>query len=190
MPTKYHHFACFRLSTYLFACSCDCMCERTTHVRIREFLPGGGGGVQAWLFWRVFLVLNLFYSFDRGCPMVISKKTIIFHGFRGGGATFARGVQLFPGGGGPNANFYRNPYNLWFYRGSGPPIPPLDPHMQLEIHSPENTNKITDVRALTCTPFHFIFNLYCLFIWWKNIPVVRSLARPIHGIARQMGDSN
>ena len=42
--------------------------------------------------------------------MVISKKTIIFHGqhLPGGG-----GVQLFPGGGaGPNAIFYRNPYNL------------------------------------------------------------------------------
>ena len=51
-----------------------------------------------------FLVLNLFYSFYRGCPMVISKKTIIFHGFRGGGG------QHLPGG--PNANFYRNPYNL------------------------------------------------------------------------------
>ena len=38
------------------------------------------------------------------------------------------GVQLFPwggGGGGPNANFYRNPYTyLLFSRGvSGPPIP-------------------------------------------------------------------
>ena len=35
------------------------------------------------------------------------------------------GVQLFPGGGGggPNANFYRNPYNLLFSRGSGPTIP-------------------------------------------------------------------
>ena len=30
--------------------------------------------------------------------MVISKKTIIFQGFRGGG-----GVQHSPGGGGPNA---------------------------------------------------------------------------------------
>ena len=46
--------------------------------------------------------------------MVISKKSIIFQGFRGsnifqGGG----GVQLFPGGGGvPSANFYRNPYNL------------------------------------------------------------------------------
>ena len=39
--------------------------------------------------------------------MVISKKTIIFQGFRGG-QYFPEGVQLFPGGG-PNANFYRNP---------------------------------------------------------------------------------
>ena len=52
-----------------------------------------------------------------------------------------------------------------FPGGSRPPIPPLDPHMQLEIHSPENTNnKIKDVRALTCTKFHFIFNFYCFFI--------------------------
>ena len=48
---------------------------------------------------------GLILQFYRGCPMVISKKTIIFQGFRGG--------QLFPrGGGGPNANFYRSPYNL------------------------------------------------------------------------------
>ena len=46
--------------------------------------------------------------------MVISKKTIIFTRFKrvqhfsgGGGAKFFQG-----GGGGPNANFYRNPYNL------------------------------------------------------------------------------
>ena len=25
----------------------------------------------------------------------------------------------------------------------------------LEMHMPENTNKITDVRALTCTTFHY-----------------------------------
>ena len=31
--------------------------------------------------------------------MAISKKTIIFHGFRGC-PTFSRGFQLFPGGGG------------------------------------------------------------------------------------------
>ena len=46
--------------------------------------------------------------------MVISKKTIIFKGFRGG-PTFSRGGgQLFPWrmGGGPMGNFYRNLYNL------------------------------------------------------------------------------
>ena len=32
--------------------------------------------------------------------------------------------------------------------------------VQLEIDSPENTNKITDVRELTCSIFHFIFNFY------------------------------
>ena len=52
--------------------------------------------------------------------MVISKKRIIFQGFRrsnifqGGGG--GGGVQLFQGGGGgggvPSGNFYRNPYNL------------------------------------------------------------------------------
>ena len=36
--------------------------------------------------------------------------------------------------------------------------------VQLEMHRPENTDKITDVRALTCTTFHFIFNFYCFFI--------------------------
>ena len=36
--------------------------------------------------------------------------------------------------------------------------------VQLEMHMPENTNKITDVRALTCTIFHFKFNFYCFFI--------------------------
>ena len=45
--------------------------------------------------------------------MVISKKTIIFKGFRGG-PTFSRGGgNFFHGGGGVQCgNFYRNPYNL------------------------------------------------------------------------------
>ena len=49
-----------------------------------------------------------------------------------------RGFNFFRGGGGvPNANFYRNPYNLWFSRegGSGPPIPLLDPHMYYRMQS-------------------------------------------------------
>ena len=46
--------------------------------------------------------------------------------FQGGG------VSIFPGGGGgPNANFYRNPYThlLFSKRGVQTPYPPLDPHM-------------------------------------------------------------
>ena len=43
------------------------------------------------------------------------------------------GSNFFQGGpnAGPNANIYRNPHNLCFSRGSGPPIPTLDPHMGL-----------------------------------------------------------
>ena len=47
--------------------------------------------------------------------------------FRGGGVQ----LVLWGGGGCPNAYFYRNPYNLRFSRGAGPPIPPLDPHMNI-----------------------------------------------------------
>ena len=36
--------------------------------------------------------------------------------------------------------------------------------VQLEIHSPENTNMITVERTLTCTTFYFIFNFYCFYI--------------------------
>ena len=59
--------------------------------------------------------------------MVISKKSIIIQGFRGSNIFQGGGVQIFPGGGGvPSANFYRNPYNLWFSRGGGPePLSPL-----------------------------------------------------------------
>ena len=67
-----------------------------------------------------FFSPQLILQFYRGCPMVISKKTISFkqrgsNFFKGGGwggrATFSMG------GGGPMGNFYRNPYNLWFSRG-------------------------------------------------------------------------
>ena len=42
------------------------------------------------------------------------------HFFPGGG-----GVSIFSRGGGPNANFYRNPYTYLLFSGgvSGPPIP-------------------------------------------------------------------
>ena len=87
---------------------------------------GGGGGVQARLsenssevFSSFFLILNFnILQFYRGYPMVISKKTILFQGFRGS-PTFSREV------GGANAYFYRNPYNLSFSRGESRPLSPL-----------------------------------------------------------------
>ena len=67
--------------------------------------------------------------------MVILKKTIIFQCLRGGPTpTFSRGAQLVPGGGGgggggeggPNANFYRNPYITCDFPWGGPdPLSPL-----------------------------------------------------------------
>ena len=46
--------------------------------------------------------------------MVLLQSKNYFSKDPEGGSTFPReGGQLFPGGGGdPNANFYRNPYNL------------------------------------------------------------------------------
>ena len=58
--------------------------------------------------------------------MVISKKTIIFQGFRGGG------VQHFPGGGGGSKcyTFLKKPIKyVIFSGGSGATIQPLDPRM-------------------------------------------------------------
>ena len=75
-------------------------------MRFREFFVRGGEGVQA-----PQPILQYIY---RGGPMVllhIFQGSNLFHG----------------GGGGPNANFYRNPYNykLWFSRGGLDPLSPL-----------------------------------------------------------------
>ena len=70
-----------------------------------------GGWVQAQrresslenLFLRlIFLVLNLLNSLQRGSNGLITEKTMLFQGIRGGFNIFRGG-----GGGGPNANFYR-----------------------------------------------------------------------------------
>ena len=83
-----------------------------------------------------YLVLSLFYSLQRGSNGFIAEKTILilYQGYRGG-PLFSRGggCQTFSrGGGGPNANFSRNPCTyLLFSRGGGvrTPYPPLDPLM-------------------------------------------------------------
>ena len=82
------------------------------------------------------LVLSLFNSLKRGSNGLLLRKLYLyftkdpeavnyFPGGGGGWPTFSMG------GGGPNVNFYRNPYTyLLFSRGSvGTPYPLLDPHM-------------------------------------------------------------
>ena len=83
------------------------------------------------IFCQFYLVLSKVYILQRGSNGFIAEKTILIL-YQG-----SRGVHYFPGGvsnffkGGPNANFFRNPYTyLLFSRGvSGPPYPRLDLHM-------------------------------------------------------------
>ena len=66
-------------------------------------------------------------------------------------------------------------------------------HVQLETYSPGNTNKMTDVRAHTCTAFYFIFKLlpllymiekYACCHYIRHLGLVRSISRPIYGKSR------
>ena len=99
--------ACWTVATHL-ACLLT-FCMRGSRI----FFRGGPGPMarkqsgQRFVF--VVLVVNLFYSLQRGSHGLITEKTIPFHGSRGS-PIFPRVVQLFPGG--PIANLYRNPYNL------------------------------------------------------------------------------
>ena len=72
---------------------------------------GGPGPTARKQPWQRFLVINLFYSLQRGLNGFISEKTILFQGFRAG-PTFSRWGPAISRWWGPNANFYRNPYNL------------------------------------------------------------------------------
>ena len=116
---------CFVLTPRCFAYSC------------RGVSGVGGNMSRSKNFCQLYLVLSLFYSLKRGSSGFIAEKTILilYNGSKGGplfsGGAGGGGVQLFPGGGGPNANFYRNPYTyLLFSRGSfRTPYPPLDLHM-------------------------------------------------------------
>ena len=71
---------------------------RRQHARIKEFC-------------QFYLVLTLFYSLKRGSSGFIAEKIILilYQGSTGGplySGGWGGGVQLFPGGGGPNANYH------------------------------------------------------------------------------------
>ena len=75
------------------------------HARIQEFFVRGGGGSR---------LLNLFYSLKRG------SNGFITH--------FPGGSNLFQGWGPIETHIT---ITCDFSGGSGPPIPPLDPHMDI-----------------------------------------------------------
>ena len=95
------------------------------HARIQEFSSGGGGGGR-------LSSDNLFFNFFLVLSLVNFKEIHHFFKVAEGVQHFPRGVvQLFPEGGGSNCLF---PVEIhitcdipW---GSGPPVPPLDPHVQ------------------------------------------------------------
>ena len=59
--------------------------------------------------WLMFFSVQLILQFTKGSNGFITEKTILFQGSRGG-LTFSKGSKIFQGG--PNANFYRYPYNF------------------------------------------------------------------------------
>ena len=130
-----------------------------THARIQEFLRRGGGGggsrfncqksalTMFFFIYLFFLVLNLFY---RECPMVISKKTIIFQGFRGGptfsrgGPAFSRGVQMLIS--------IETHQTCDFPGGSCTPIPSLNPCMiyKLVFAPTEDLDQTASLQSDQC----------------------------------------
>ena len=79
-------------------------------------VSGAGGNMRGSRnFCQFYLVLSLYYSLQRGSNGFIAEKTILIlywpriqRGsiiFQGGGCQ-----TFFQGGGGPKANFFRNPY--------------------------------------------------------------------------------
>ena len=121
-----YHFNQYELNLTIYQCfrtgasqSIHNMCGS------RNFYQWWGGGVQTRRqensfdsFFFLFVLCSP-QPINRGAPMVLFKR----------GSIIFQGVQLFfrnGGGGGPNVNFYRNPYITCDFLS---PIPPLNPRM-------------------------------------------------------------
>ena len=105
----------------------------------RNFRQGGGGGpgqsdkkISDVVFFTFYLFSPMSSLFYRS-QMVIFKEIYHFSRFQRGSNIF-QGVQLFPGGGGAGSNclFPIETHITCDFPGgggSGPPVPPLDPHL-------------------------------------------------------------
>ena len=102
------------------------------------FQEGGVGPTTRKQSGQRFLLPNLFYSLQRGSNGFITEKTILFQGSRGG-PTFSRGGG--GGGGGVQMLISIETHIPCDFPGeSETPIPPLDPHMTLNIFSETEYN--------------------------------------------------
>ena len=90
-----------------------------------------------------FLFLSLLYSLQRRSKGFIAGKTILSQG-SGEGSTFPGRGQLFFMGG-PIANFYRNPYNLWFSRGVWTPY-----------SSSGSAHDYMEIQMITSGPYYMV----------------------------------
>ena len=113
---------------FVLTLRCFAYRHATTFYQLQRGFGAGDNMRGSRNFCQFYLVLSLFCSLQRGFNGLIAEKTILilYQGsiiYQGGG-----GVKLFPGGGGgPNVNFFRNPYTYLLFSGRGgrsrPPIP-------------------------------------------------------------------
>ena len=95
----------------------------------RNFPGGGGGGVQVNLTKKTLTFFFLFFFFLSSAYSSDFKENYHFSRFQGG-PTFSRGGGGGGGGGGSNCLFpIETHITCDFPGGSGPPVPPLDPHL-------------------------------------------------------------
>ena len=126
----------------------------------RNFRQGRSRSVWQRFFFFFFFFFKSSADFTE-VKWSISKKSIIFQGSRGG-LTFCRGGgSNFFQGGGSNCLFPIKPHiTCGFPGGSGPPVPPLDPHL----------------HCTHCIWTYYTFKTACIHVWlilFRACPILR-----------------
>ena len=93
------------------------------HAQIQKFFREGDQGPKARKQYGHFFSPQLILQFTEGVQRFYYRENYTFPRIQRGSNILRVGGQTFSRGG-PNANFYRNPYNLWFSRGVRTPYPP------------------------------------------------------------------